>query len=45
MEWLAKDRFLYLRRGAVVVYELPSGTILKYDEGKIIADGRYTILN
>lgn len=32
-------------KGAVVVYELPSGTILKYEEGKIIADGRYTILN
>ena len=32
-------------KGAVVVYELPSGTILKYEEGKIIADGKYTILN
>mgnify|MGYP004540440153 CR=1 FL=1 len=32
-------------KGAVVVYELPVGTILKYDDGKIIADGKYTILN
>lgn len=30
-------------KGAVVVYEFPAGTVLKYDDGKIIADGKYII--